>query len=115
MLKFLPIVLFLTMTICTVSTTSARITLLFVFHVGAVEGQTKQQQPAYLNQGAALNPTQPHDPSYYQFSEPLVEFPDQVWEQYDAAEYPDQALFFPDEQEYSEEHYPDSLNLDGTG
>ena len=60
-----------------------------------------QRQRAYLNHAAALHQAEHQDPGYYEFSEPLVEFPDQGWEQLDAAEYPDQALFCPDEQEYS--------------
>ena len=37
---------------------------------------------------------------------PLVEFPDQGWNEVDAAEYPDQALLCPDDQESTEEWYP---------
>ena len=72
-------------------------------------------QQALLNQAAALHQADQHEPGYYEYPGPLVEFPGQGWEQDDAAEYPDQALLCPDEQEYPEEFYLVSFNLDGTG
>ena len=71
-------------------------------------------QPAYLTQAVAAPQAEHHEPGYYEFPGPLVQVPG-VWEQLDAAEYPDQALFCPDEQEYSEEFYPGSCNLDESG
>ena len=86
------------------------------FHDGAVGGPRQQQmQPAFLNQAAAPPQAEQQEPGYYEYPGPLVEFPDQEYPETDAAEYPDQALLCPDDQEYTEGWYPVEGDLDGAG
>ena len=85
------------------------------FHDGAVGGPLQQQmQHAFLNQAAAIQ-AELHEPGYYEYPGPLVEFPEQEYPETDAAEYPDQALLCPDDQEYTEGWYPVEGDLDGAG
>ena len=81
----------------------------FLFHDGAVVGPGVQQVPTYLNHPALVhsnNPDNTNPDSGYFESQPIVEFPDDHWDSYDEAEYPDQALLCPDYSTYPGAYYP---------
>ena len=87
-----------------------------LFHDGAVVGPSVQTVPTYFNHPALMyNPDNANpDPGYFE-SQPIIEFPEDQWDEYDEAEYPDQALLCPDDSIYPDAQYPDNGDLDGSG
>ena len=86
----------------------------FLFHDGAVVGPGVQPVLTYINHPALEHSSNPDDnnpdPGYFE-SEPIIEFPD---DEYDEAEYSEHALLCLD-YTYPDAHYPAGSEPDGSG